>query len=176
LGSSVSGRTYDDRPCNGAASVGHYNGGIINNFVVATDPRLFSSAGGFDVGIGLEQSCETSVLHNTVVSTVAPRSSAIEWRFGSSLATIANNLVSHQLLERNGGRAVLSGNIERAPLSLFVDVAGANLRLAPHATMAIDRAVPLASRPETDIDEQPRGDAPDVGADEYVGAAQPNHR
>lgn len=168
LGASVHGRTYDDRPCNGASPVGHFAGGIVNNFVAATDPRLFTSAAGFDVGIGLEQSCETSVLHNTVVSTAAPRSSSIEWRFSNSLATVANNLVTHNLLERNGGRAIQGGNIERAPLSWFVNVAEANLRLTADADAAIDRAVPLEVQLTTDIDGEERGPMADVGADEYV--------
>jgi hypothetical protein len=168
LGASTAGRTYDDRPCNGAAPAGHVAGGIINNFVVATDTRLFGSSAGFDVGIGLEQSCETSVLHNTVVSTLPPRSSSIEWRFANSLATVANNLVSHNLLERNGGRAVRGGNVERAPLTMFVDVASGNLRLTPEAGAAIDKAVPLEAGIADDIDGEPREGFADVGADEYV--------
>jgi hypothetical protein len=168
LGASVAGRSYDDRPCGGASSIGHYAGAIINNFVVASDPRLFGSAAGFDVGIGLEQSCQTSVLHNTVVSTMAPRSSSIEWRFNHSLATIGNNLVSHNLLERNGGRATRGGNIERAPLSLFADVAAANLHLNGDAAIAIDKAVPVDGGITADIDGDARGASPDVGADEYV--------
>jgi hypothetical protein len=75
LGQAVTGRTYADGPCGGAANAGHYGGTIVNNFVVANDPWLFSSSSGFDTGIGLEQSCETAVLHNTVVSTATPRSS-----------------------------------------------------------------------------------------------------
>lgn len=168
LGSSVEGRTYDDRPCNGARSVGHFAGGIVNNFVAATDARLFTSAAGFDVGIGLEQSCETSVLHNTVVSTAPPRSSSIEWRFHNSVATVANNLVSHNVLERNGGRATEGGNVEHAPLSWFVNVADANLRLTADAATAIDRAVPLDAALTMDIDGETRGAVADVGADEYL--------
>ena len=59
---------------------------------------------------------DRNVLHNTVVSTSLPRSSSIEWRFANSFAVAANNLVSHSLLERDGARAVLGGNIEWAPL------------------------------------------------------------
>lgn len=167
LGASVTGRSYGDRPCGGAASIGHFGGAITNNFVAAHDPRLFSSSAGFDVGIGLEQSCQTSVLHNTVVSTSAPRSSSIEWRFAHSSATIANNLVSHNLLERNGGRAILGGNVDRAPLSAFADPASGDLHLTPAATFAIDRGVPLAVQLASDIDGDLRGEAADVGADEY---------
>ena len=170
LGSSVIGRTYADSPCAGLPNVGHYGGAITNNFVVANDAGLFNSSAGFDTGIGLEQSCETNVLHNTVVATAAPRSSSIEWRFANSVATIANNLVTHTLRERDGGRAAVAGNITSAPTSLFVDVAGADLHLVPHAALAIDKAAGLATPLSSDIDGDPRGAAADVGADEH-GAA-----
>ena len=170
LGSTVAGRTYSDAPCGGAAFVGHYGGAITNNFVVANDSRLFASGFGFDTGIGLEQSCETNVLHNTVVSTTTPASSSIEWRFTNTVAAVANNLVTHSLLSRDGAHATLGGNVSNAPLSMFVDVAGANLHLVAGATMAIDKAVPLATPVSFDIDREARGVAADVGADEYFAA------
>jgi hypothetical protein len=168
LGSSVSGRKYGDSPCEGAADVGHYGGAITNNFVVANDARLLTSGDGFDTGIGLEQSCDTHILHNTVVSTVTPRSSSIEWRFANTFATVANNLVTHRLLARDSARATLVGNVVDAPLSLFVDVPSGNLHLLPAATAAIDKAAPLATPLPTDIDAESRGVAADVGADEYM--------
>ena len=173
LGSSVAGRTYSDTPC-GTTNIGHYGGAITNNVIVARDPRLFASNAGFDTGIGLEQSCETSIWHNTVVSTTAPRSSSIEWRFTNTSASIANNLVSHNLLARDDGRAVTVGNVTNAPLSLFVDVAGADLHLISSAAIAIDKAVALTPPLATDLDSEPRGSAPDVGADEYYPTSFPN--
>ena len=168
LGSSTEGRTYGDSPCGGVTDIGHYGGAITNNFVVANDARLFASAAGFDTGIGLEQSCETTVVHNTVVSTTAPRSSSIEWRFANTTALVANNLVTHALLPRDGARASLAGNVDNAPLSLFVDVASANLHLLPGATAAIGTGAVLAQPLPSDIDGDTRDAAPDVGADEYV--------
>ncbi len=168
LGSSGVGRTYSDLPCGGVAYVGHYGGSITNNFVVANDPRLLGSGDGFDTGIGLEQSCETNVLHNTVVSTVAPRSSSIEWRFVNTRATVANNLVTHNLLARESAVAVLAGNLANAPLSLFVDVARGNLHLWPSATAAIDKAALLTTPLPSDIDGETREAAADIGADEYI--------
>ena len=173
LGSSVDGRTYDDAPCGGGPDIGHYGGAITNNFVVASDPRLFASGSGFDTGIGLEQSCATNILHNSVVSTVAPRSSSIEWRFANTSAQVANNLVTHTLVPRDEGRATLVGNVTSAPLSIFVDVATGNLHLVPAATMAIDKAAPLDAPVRTDIDGDSRGTAADVGADEYMPTAGP---
>ncbi len=165
LGSVVTGRTYSDAPCGGAINVGHYGGVIVNNFVVANDPRLFTSNAGFDTGISLEQSCETDVLHNTVVSTSGPRSSSIEWRFTNTVAAIANNLTTDRLVPRDGARATTSGNVENASLSLFADVAAANLHLVPGATIAIDKAAPLVVPVSFDIDGDARA-AADVGADE----------
>lgn len=173
LGSSVAGRTYADRPCGGVANVGHYGGAITNNFVLANDARLFASRGGFDTGIGLEQSCQSNVLHNTVVSTSSPRSSSIEWRFANTSASVANNLVSHALIARDEGKAVTGGNVANAPLSLFVDPGRGDLHLRPSATLAIDKGAALATPVSTDIDTEPRTTRPDVGADEYY-AATPN--
>ena len=132
--------------------IGHYGGAIANNFVMANDPRLFASSGGFDTGIGLEQSCETAVLHNTIASTVAPRSSSIEWRFANTSAMVANNLVTHGLLPRDGGRATVTGNVANAPLTLFVDLPSGNLRLLPNAIAAIDKAAALDVPLPLDID------------------------
>lgn len=170
LGDAVSGRTYTDAPCSGATNVGHYGGAIVNNVVVANDARLFASGGGFDTGIGLEQSCETNVLHNTVVSTSAPRSSSVEWRFSNTVAAVANNLATHSLIARDGGRASIGGNVANAPLALFADPAGGNVHLLPGAVAAIDKAAPLATPVAIDIDGEPRGSAADVGADEYRAA------
>jgi len=170
LGSAVPGRTYSDAPCGGLTNAGHYGGAIVNNFVVANDSRLFTSSAGFDTGIGLEESCDTNVLHNTVVSTTAPRSASIEWRFANTTAAVANNLATHRLLARDGASAATGGNVEHASLSLFVDVPSANLHLVPAATIAIDKAAPLLTPVSLDIDSELRGAAADVGADEIVPA------
>jgi hypothetical protein len=172
LGSTAAGRTYPDQPCNGRSYVGHYNGVITNNFVFANDPDLFDSQYGFDTGIGLEQACGAKVLHNTVFSTRAPVSSSIEWRFPNTAASIANNLVSHNLVPRDAGIATLTGNVTGAPASLFVNAAAGDLHLRPTASAAMDLAVAISTPVPWDIDGQPRGAPADVGADEYSAAAE----
>jgi len=175
LGSSGSGRTYVPDPCPSASGyVGHFDGIVRNNFVFAERGALLSSDCGFDCGICLEQACGTQVLHNTVVSTQAPFSS-IEWRFSNTDADIINNLVSHNLQERDGASAFLSGNLPNGQLSLFVDGANGDLHLAPTATSAIDEAVSVAAglcEDDIDGDTRPIGSARDIGADEY-GIAPP---
>lgn len=168
LGDATDGRTYGDGPCVGVPNIGHYGGMIRNNAVFVGDAALFASQFGFDVGISLEQACETSVLHNTVVSTQAPYSS-IEWRFGNTTATLTNNLVSHNLRERDGATGTLAGNLEDAPLTLFVDAPSGDLHLAAGAAQAIDQGTPVpAGLVDDDIDGEPRDSAPDIGADEWI--------
>lgn len=174
LGQSGNGRVYDDNPCPGADYAGHVGGMVRNNFVFASRDGLFSSEYGFDCGICLEQACGAQVLHNTVASTGAPISSSIEWRWPNTSVEITNNLISHNLQEREGATASLGGNLENAPLSLFVDGFGGDLHLAASASAAIDQGVALAAGLcDDDVDggSRPMGPAPDVGADEY--GAQP---
>ncbi len=167
LAESGDGRTYSDNPCPSASGgyVDHFGGIIRNNFVFASDGGLFASDSGFDCGICLWQACGAHIFNNTVVSTQAPFSS-IEWRFDNTDIELRNNLVSHNLRDR-GGTAVLSHNLQNAPLSLFVDGANGNLHLLSTASAAIDQAMVLAEVTD-DVDGQPRpfGPAPDLGADE----------
>ncbi len=170
LATSGTARTYADHPCPGTSGyVDHYGGIIRNNFVFANRAELFASQSGFDSGISLWNACEVGTYHNTVVSTQAPFSS-IEWRFANTSVDLVNNLVSHNLRQRDGATATQAGNLINAPLTLFVDGAGGDLHLLPGATAVIDQGVPLAAGLcDDDIDGDPRpiGPARDIGADEY---------
>lgn len=159
-------REYDDDPCPSVAGyVGHFGGIIRNNTVWAARPALFASGSGFDSGVALEQACEASVVHNTIVSLQAPFTN-IEYRFPNTQATIANNLVTHAIIERDGGQAMLMGNIQDAGQEHFVDAAGGDLHLADGST-AVDAGVMLQpGLADEDIDGEPRDGSPDVGADE----------
>jgi hypothetical protein len=167
LGQATAGRTYPDNPCGGAASVGHFDGTIRNNVVFAAETGLFASASGFDSGIALEQACGARVLHNTVVSTQAPFSS-MEGRFTNTVATFANNLMSHVLRTRDGAALTLAGNLQNAPANLFVDaLATGDLHLVAAAAAAIDHGVALAAgQADGDLDAERREAARDIGADE----------
>ncbi|MBN1993932.1 MAG: hypothetical protein JW953_14630 [Anaerolineae bacterium] len=175
LETSGTARTYADNPCPSVSGgyVDHYGGIIRNNFVFANHAELFSSADGFDCGICLWQACGGQVLHNTVASTQAPFSS-IEWRFSNTKdVTITNNLVTHNLRPRDGATAVLSGNLQNQPLSLFAGGSGGNLHLSTTATNAIDQGSLVgAGLADDDIDgdARPFGTTRDIGADEYDGA------
>ena len=170
MATSGTARTYTDDPCPGTSGyVDHYGGLIRNNFIFANRVELFTSEAGFDNGISLWNACAVGAYHNTVVSTHPPFSS-IEWRFANTSVDLVNNLVSHNLRERNGATATQAGNRIDAPLSLFVDGAGGDLHLRGSAAPVIDQGVALVpGLCDDDIDGDPRpiGPARDIGADEY---------
>jgi len=172
LGQSGSGRVYADNPCPGANGyVGHFGGVIRNNFIFQGRAELGSSEYGFDSGISLDQACGAEVLHNSVIAIETPFSS-IEWRFSNTAAEIVNNVVSHNLMPRDGGSAILAGNLDYAPLSLFVDGANADLHLSEYAHSAIDQGVSIVAGKcddDLDCDPRPRGSGHDIGADEWMG-------
>lgn len=154
-------RAYDPDPYPGVGYIGHFDGVIRNNMI-------FASMSGFDSGITLDQARGSVVVHNTVFSSVTPFSS-IEWRWANTQVTVHNNLVSHNLVPRDGGSADLAGNLESAPGSLFVDATAPDLHLLSTASTAIDQGEGLAAGVcDADYDGQGRDSSPDVGADEFV--------
>lgn len=162
-------RNYPDDPYPASGYMDHIDGIIRNNFVFAGNAGLFSSSSGFDNGISLAQARGAQVYHNTVVSTQAPFAS-IEWRFPNTDAVIVNNLVTHNLIERNGAQALLDGNIDNAPLSFFVDVESGDLHLDPNnAGDAVDSGADVdPGHCDEDIDGDSRSNSRDVGADELI--------
>jgi hypothetical protein len=168
----VSGdRVYPDDPYPGVGYLGHIDGVIRNNFIAAADPDLLQSDYGFDAGIALEQSRNTWVMHNSVASTAAPFSS-IEWRFANTLVQLVNNLVSHNLRQRDGNpQAVLAGNLEGAELGWFQSVPQGDLHLVGEALPPVDAGAAVAAGlADRDIDFEARPVARDIGADEVVAA------
>jgi hypothetical protein len=159
----ASDRVYPDHPCGDPDPVtGHFGGVARNNIIyVSTEvqPPL-------DSGFSLWATCGTDVVHNTVVSEEAPFSS-IEWRYAGTQVSLTNNLVSHNLRDRDG-TALQAGNVTGALPSWFVGAARRDLHLDRGASAAIDRGVELApGLCDEDMDRQPRNsEAPDVGADE----------
>jgi len=167
LGDQGGSRIYVDDPYPGVADKGHIDGLVRNNFVAVADPDLQSSGSGFDVGIGLEQSHGTVVVHNSVISGQQPSSSSIEWRFPATSAEIVNNLVSHNLKQRDGGVAVLAGNISSAPLAWFQSLVLGDLHLISDGVGAVGAGSALPpGQADRDFDGELRGSPRDVGADE----------
>jgi len=147
---------------------GHVGGIIRNNFIGAASGELASSPDGFDTGIGLESAADAEVYHNTVVSTFAPLSSSIEWRWDLTSAVIKNNLTTHALLPRNDAVATLEGNISTASPAWFVDPEAGDLHLAADDLPPVGVAILLApGLADDDFDGMQRNTGSDVGADEF---------
>jgi len=143
-----------------------FNSTVRNNLVFADDPDLFASSASFDVGIEIENACQAKLLHNTVYSTEAPYSS-MSWRYDTSSALIAINLLSHILRERDAADVTAEGNMEYAESEHFEDAAGGELHLVASSS-AIDAGAVRSgdSAVSHDIAGELRDASPDVGADE----------
>jgi hypothetical protein len=146
-----------------------HSGGIVrNNFIY----RQSSVAG--DTAIGVFDSPNTQVVHNTIFAS-RTYASLIEYRFaGTTGAVIANNLLDGIVLSRDGATGTVSGNVTSYVSGIFVSPATGDLRLTSGAAVAIDKGVPTSNCP-TDFegDTRPAGTAPDVGADEFRSAIPP---
>ena len=140
----------------GLGQKGHQGGIIANNFIHVSR----------DVGIGLESSPGTKVIHNTVfVSNGYPN--AIEYRFNSTRdVLISGNLTNAAIRSRNDGNAVVEGNVDYATRHWFKDALSGDLHL--------DRGIPdvtkaRATLPEflldVDCEHREPGGPTDIGAD-----------
>ncbi len=160
LGESGRSRAYPDAPYPGVSYIGHYDGVIRGNVMVATH-------GYFDSGIELSQARGAKAYHNTIVSNgEGIFFSSIDYRFTNTQADIRNNIVE-RVTRRNDANGRVESNLEGADFSLFVDLPAGDGHLTAGATAAIDQGVALDD-PGLDIDGEPRNrGAPDLGADEH---------
>ncbi len=153
-------RTYADDPYPGRY-VGHYDGIIRNNVIVADIPQ-------YDTGIELAQARMPYVHHNTVIETAEATNafSSIDYRFANTLVDLRNNL-THRITMRDGAEATLGNNVEAVPRSWFVDAVEGDAHLRATASGAIDEGVTNANA-GLDLDgEDHTYGPPDIGADEY---------
>jgi Right handed beta helix region len=153
---------------NGSKTDDHLGGIVRNNFF----HRNSSQSG--DVGITINNSASTKVLHNTVIlSGTYPN--AIEYRFPATTGVeIRYNLTDGAVQQRDGAAGTVSNNITNAQSSWFVNAATGDLHLAATATAAIDKAAAHSSvATDYDAENRPQGAAPDIGADEFSLSSQP---
>jgi hypothetical protein len=110
-------------------------GGIVRNNIFHRGPAQSG-----DVGIVINNSARTRVLHNTVVlSDTYPN--AIEYRFPATTGIeIRYNLSDGAVQRRDGASGTVAGNVTNTQLGWFVDAAGGDLHLAASATPAIAAA------------------------------------
>ena len=144
----------------------HAGGIIRNNFIY----RGSGQAG--DAGIIVFASPNTVVANNTILlSGTYPN--AIEYRFAATTnVTITNNLTDAAIRLRDGATASVSSNYTQATPALFVSAVNGDLHLVSTATVAINAGTPVAAvTVDWDGEPRPSGPGPDLGADEFNGAA-----
>jgi hypothetical protein len=117
---------------------------------------------GFEEGIAIWRACAVMVAHNTIRSSEAPYSS-IEYRWANSGINIVNNLMSGQILQREDASASLTTNVQQVESSVFAGEG--DFRLAETSSELKGTAIEAV---DTDIEGDPRGTLPEVGADEVV--------
>jgi hypothetical protein len=146
-----------------------HSGGVVrNNFIF----RQSGIVG--DTAIGIFDSPNTQVLHNTILASAA-YPSLIEYRFaGTTGVVVANNLLSGIVLARDGASGYATGNITTASAAMFLNPSSGDLRLKATATAAIDKVAPVQNCPlDWDGETRPQGGAADAGADEYRSSTVP---
>lgn len=153
----------------GLGNRGHVGGIIRNNMIYHAD-----MAG--DLGIELENSSNTKVIHNTIyLEHNAPGGIAVRFA-GSSGALVLNNLIKiagsgSPIWLRDGATAVLQGNVTQAQAAWFANVATGDLHLSANAPSTVLNAGVAATGVVDDFDgeSRPTGSKPDIGADESEG-------
>jgi hypothetical protein len=83
------------------------------------------------------------------------------------LVVAGNLLGGPEIRNESSSQVVFVNNLAKDLTGAFVDPARGDLHITERAAGVIDKAKPLPDVP-TDIDGQPRGPRPDIGADEFV--------
>jgi len=135
----------------------HCTGCIVrNNFIT----------GATEGGIVPVYTKDCKILNNTIHEQNSRMGRLIRTVFTNDGLLIANNLISGPKI-RNESKSKITflNNVEKDFSDAFADQARGNLHLTRRITEIIDKAVKLPEV-KTDIDNQPRNQKPDIGADE----------
>lgn len=135
----------------------HCTGCIVrNNFV----------AGATEGGIVPVYTKDCKILNNTIYERESRLGRLIRTVFDNDGLLIANNLVSGPKIRNESDSQIrFVNNLETDLADALVAPSEGDLRLTGRAVQAIDRGVKL-TEVTGDIDGQPRGEKPDIGADE----------
>ena len=145
------------------ATWGHVRGEVINNVIWVDDPAIPN----LDSMMGFWHVCAGVAAHNTSYVTL-PTFNGIEWRYPDTSVTIANNLISTTLQERNEAVALgVDTNLSGATAADYVDAPAGDFRLAGDS-VARDAGIAVPGTPvPRDYDGEARVGRPDVGAFEF---------
>jgi hypothetical protein len=124
-----------------------------------------------EAGIVTTYTRDCRVLHNTIHDPQSRTNRLIRTVFDNEGLIVANNLLSGPGMSNESKSEIqFLGNVVKDVSSVFVDPAHGNLHLIGAADDIVDKAVPLAEAPTSDIDGQVRDGRPDIGADERTSA------
>jgi len=112
------------------------------------------------------QNCK--LLNNTIHEPGSRLGRLIRFVYDNDGLLAANNLLSGPKIRNESDSKIrIINNFEKDLTTVLVDPSQGNLHLTAHAKGAVDQGVPLAEI-AFDIDGQPRGAKPDIGADELT--------
>ena len=149
----------------------HAGGVIRNNFIY----RARDACHWADVGIIVNDSPDTKILHNTIILE-DDYPNAIEFRFPSAKGVVvAGNLTNRAIRRRDGAEAAVADNVTNASLDMFVRPAAGDLHLTERAAVALNVAPAREDCPDDiDGDRRPAGPRVTVGADQRpAGGSKP---
>jgi hypothetical protein len=160
----------DGDPCGEplAAVWGHARGLIVNNVIRVDDRRMAGAIDDYstdlDSMLGFWHVCAGAAVHNTSYVELTTFN-GFEWRYSDTSVTIANNLLSTTLDERDMGLAYgLDTNQTGVSAEAYADPASGDLRLS-EGSPARDAGLTIPGIPVLfDFDGQPRQGRPDLGA------------
>jgi len=122
-----------------------------------------------EAGIVTVYTKDCRLLHNTIHDPESRTSRLIRTVFDNDGLIVANNLLSGPGMRNESDSEIqFLGNLLQDVSGVFVDPARGNLHLARAADGIVDKAAVLSEACVADIDRQPRGDKPDIGADEWI--------
>lgn len=145
-----------------------HSGGIIRNNMILMRKGLYSQQrkDSADAPIIIWNSPSTLVLHNTVLSN-GNTPWAIELRFDSNSATLANNLIDAPIGDRSNNVYIDVGNVQFDDPSILLDPADGDLRLVTEAE-GITNSVVTLDQVTLDFDgNYRRAITTDAGAHEF---------
>jgi hypothetical protein len=158
------GGSGPDSICEDATCTPEHQGGLIVNNLIGHCS---------DVGIYLNEATDTRIVHNTIVATAG-----IDVRYEASTATIANNLLSGTIDDREGGTHTAEGNlvdVTTADLEgWFVDADALHFGLEDGAAIVDQGATGVFGGADYCGNDRDDGQ-PDIGAIEYdddIGSPQ----
>jgi len=121
-----------------------------------------------EAGIVTVYTKNCKILNNTIHDPGSRMGRLIRMVYTNDGLVIVNNLISGpRIRNESESKVTLLNNIIRDLTDCFVDPGHGNLHLVSRAVEAFDKGVALAEVTD-DIDRQPRGVKPDIGADELA--------